>query len=93
MTTTTQPDTDILGEPLWAAPIPLSRDRGREAIDLFGPLSGGAYGKVARIIHTPKRPGERERWVVWNLMGDIAVGPHFCRDEAKAREIAEGFLP
>ncbi len=85
---------DPLGPVVWAEPIPLSRDRGREAIDLFGPLACGAYGKVARIIHKRPSPGNSEMFTVWNMQLPTGqMRPHFAGNLAKAKQIAESFLP
>ena len=82
-------DDDTLGEVAWTDPRTLPS--GQVATDLFGPLPGGAYGKVARVIYQPRRPGERELFTVWNMTA-AKLAPKFAGNEAKAREIAEGFL-
>lgn len=83
---------DPLGPVTWTAPRTL--DSGQVVLDLFGPFPCGAYGKVARVIHRPRRPGEREMFTVWNMtLPTKDIRPHFCGNEAKAREIAESFLP
>jgi hypothetical protein len=94
MTTTTHADHPHgdapLGPVTWTAPTTL--DSGQRAFDLFGPFPCGAYGKVARVIHKPRRPGEREMFTVWNMTKAKAT-PHFCGTEERARSIAESFLP
>jgi hypothetical protein len=95
MTTTAdrlQNDADPLGPVVWVAPRTL--DTGTVVTDLFGPMPDGSYGKVASIFHRPKRPGEREAFTVWNMtLPNASLRPHYCGNEAKARRIAESFLP